>query len=188
MIIFICGYAGSGKDTLCRDIIAEDLSRWMIASDDFSIPDLDHKFTRYSFADRLKEDVELLYGIPNEDKDKDVPKYYYGGKLVSARDVWIDVATYNRNRDPDYYTKHIEDYEKDMIVTDWRYPNELEYHKDKTDVITIRVFRHEVRRLNIPSETALDDFKTDYLFIDNYDSFYKCKSMLPQYKDFKIVI
>lgn len=183
MLIFVCGYAGSGKDTLANDIIQNNESRWIFTSNMHYLWLEGYKFKRFSFADKLKRECEVIYRVPREENDKNTPKYILNGKPASARDIWIYEAKLQRDKDPYYYARDLQ-HDDNYIVTDWRYPNELEYHNAE-DVVTIRVFRECVDIMDIPSEHYLDNYMTDFLVVDSLSSLNKCKTLLPQYKNYR---
>ena len=183
MLIFLCGYAGSGKDTLASDIIKGNLSRWLFTSNMHYLYLEGYNFKRFSFADKLKEECEIKYGVPKDEQDKNTPKYILNGETVSARCIWIHEAKIQREKDISYYSKQLV-HDDNYIITDWRYPDELKYH-NKEDVITIRVFRESVDIMALDSEHQLDDYATDFLAVDSLSSLYKCKTLLPQYKNYR---
>lgn len=77
------------------------------------------------------------------------------------------------------------------MITDWRYPNELEYLKKYKNhkITTIRLFRSDIP---IPStetisEHQLDDMSTDFILVPKTNSeeeFTKACELFPQYKKF----
>ncbi len=154
--LFICGYKGTGKDTLCKQLNCSaevPEFNWTILRK----PGTNHtlfKFQnaqRLSFADKLKYDCHLLYGFgANWDNRKNEEltgltndhgiqlsdemlhriRSITGTTLV--RDVWIYHATMMRMCNPDHWT--IEAMETlqflnpflPVAVTDFRFPNEVD--------------------------------------------------------------
>lgn len=136
--ILVCGYRRSGKDTFFRQLVGCDESvppwNWAVYSQGSCLPrelsDSLH-LKRLAFADPLKREVELAYGI-SPDEDKDVKRFNIDGNLFSARDLYKRYGTWRRLQDVDYWAKKTFEGE-DLgdstvrVVTDWRFPNEYAY-------------------------------------------------------------
>jgi len=184
-IILICGYKRTGKDTLYENLTLNGQYNWSVYRNSQKELKLDKNYSRFSFADELKKEVSKIYGIPFQVDDKDLKQYKrVDGKIASARDLYIEWGTIKRKQDPYYWCKFIK---KDKcIITDWRYPNELEYVANGSDTSTVRVFRSSVPvpDQTIESEHSLDKFTTDFLVLDNCDDLAKVQSLFPQYKDY----
>jgi hypothetical protein len=112
LIIFIRGFAGSGKDTLGECFTQH------------------HGFKRFAFADALKETVSDKYNV-----DIAVLHSQDGKKQVCTangktwREILISEAAAERNKDPDVFAEMtalaiIASGAKRVVLTDWRYPNE----------------------------------------------------------------
>lgn len=121
MIVGLCGYAGSGKDTVAEILVRE------------------HGFTRYAFADKLRE---LAYAInPPVIVDRD--EWYPLATIVdykgwdAAKREHTEVREFLQNlgvwhRDnvcEDFWVKFVQDAwladgRPDAVVTDVRFPNE----------------------------------------------------------------
>ena len=145
-IIVICGYQGSGKDTLAKILINE------------------HNFIKFSFADAVKDILTSIFGwnriildgltetdrIEREKIDtwwseqlniSITPRYmmqYIGTELFRNhlhKDIWtkvvekkiIDFMSSNKN--------------KNIVITDCRYPNEIEMVQ-KYDGYIFHIYRN----------------------------------------------
>lgn len=177
-LVMICGYRRTGKDILCFNLREKREFRWRIYSKGLElIPDKNYK--RFAFADKLKEEVALIYNIPINIADKD--KIQFEDK--SARDLYIEHGNYRKTTDPDCWCKQLT--ESNLIVTDWRFINEIDFVKNKfKNVVTARVYRSVVKipPLNITSEHELDHVLTDFLVVPDDDSeFTFATKHFPQY-------
>lgn len=193
----ICGYKGSGKDTLYKHFIGDKTFSWKILRyktiptelllDETKIP----KVARIGLADILKADTIKLLNIPlfNHEQYKDtklsevekiikcsLPETL--NKDLTLRDYYIKIGDAMKKEDIAYWCKrayeHISD-EQYIVVTDFRFKHELEYFEKQGECITIRVFRKEVPIPPINKndqgdpEHDLDDFKTDLVYIPDID-------------------
>jgi hypothetical protein len=193
LIVLLCGFKGTGKDTLCNSIISNcNVYNWKIYNDSGEEVTFSNNFQRVAFADKVKEEVYEIYGIPTDDSTKDKKQYdyvdnkYIPGTTYSARDVYISLAMNRKKVDPLYWVKKaIEDIDasgSNIIVTDWRFPEEYEYLRslDTFDVITIRLFRTSINVTNDPVENRLDNYKTD-LYALSLESKSDLIKRFPQY-------
>ena len=165
-LIGISGKAGAGKDTLCLFLTQEFEKKKEVA-------------TRVSFADALKDligdsifnlDEDQLYGSDKEYVDQRYgksPRVILQEAGVAIRniypDIWILRALQVLNQRCIFF------YEDCIyaIVTDVRFPNELEWIKDN-DGFAIRLLRPGIKGVNDhESETALDDDPRFDLFLKN---------------------
>lgn len=130
MLIGLAGYAGAGKDTVGKILV-------------------DHyNFKRVAFADKVKELAERLNpwidtnnydhvplaivlergGWEAAKRETDVREFLQelgqGVREVIGEDTWIDAALWNYNR-----------YGVDTVVTDVRYPNELDVIRENGGVV-----------------------------------------------------
>lgn len=145
MIIFACrGFSMSGKDTVGNILCNE------------------HGFSRFAFADGLKEIVADKYGC-------DVPFLHtQDGKMTFStrygkrwRDILIEEGINQRRQNEDIFAnmcvqKIRESGKKRVVITDLRYPNELEciYRSFPTDFIRIiHVYRSGQLRSPVDDES-----------------------------------
>lgn len=199
-IFLITGYRGMGKDYLAR----HGLDNYVLLKHHKSQAKCDYhpdKFNLMKFATPLRK---LLNGYftpdvisPHsfEQRKDDITYLNYEGSL---RTFFIEIARATRRVDQDFFAKRLdmEIEDENVVVTDWRYPNEYEYLKRHNDVTTIRVYReydHHGRLMNLPSieddsERSLDSFKTDFIAIphkyynDNYTGLIKKFPWVIKYK------
>jgi len=200
MIILVCGYRRTGKDSFYNKLSSSDSDcnfEWEV----YVHPDKAHlyqnksdcfgsgPYQRFSFADRLKEEASPVYGIPVSvpEEEKDVKQFvhYQTGHAVSARDIWIEWGAIRRAQDKDYWCKLINpSADVCTIVTDWRFPNEGQFIKDQHDAETrtVRLYRSGVAipEASIESERALDQYETDFLLVPVGDILHAL-SHFPQY-------
>lgn len=157
MIIGLSGYAQSGKDTLGSALVDN------------------YGFTRYAFADALKEMVYRLNPVVDQmenrvqdfvdtegwEKAKKNPEVRRllqvmgteAGRQVLGDNIWVDTVL-NRVGG------------RDVVITDCRFPNEAQAVKDRGGFV-VRVRRAGVEAVNAhPSETSLDDWSFD-MIVDN---------------------
>lgn len=157
MIIGLSGYAQSGKDTLGSALVDN------------------YGFTRYAFADALKEMTYRLNPIVNgmgsriqefvdtegwetAKKHPEVRRLLQvmgteAGRQVLGDNIWVN-AVLNKVQD------------QNVVITDCRFPNEAQAVKDRGGFI-VRVRRPGVDAVNAhASETSLDDWSFD-LTVDN---------------------
>lgn len=170
----ICGYRGTGKDTLYKSFIGDKTFSWkkfqyknipsnFILTDNYNPIDKESpnsKLVRFGFADSLKLEVLKILGLPffNHElyKDKtlfeieEVLKYkipYSIDKNKTLRDLYILFGTSERLKNQYHWCEKVYQQIKDedfVVITDFRYPNEKDFFLDKGEVITIRVFRKDV--------------------------------------------
>lgn len=136
-----------------------------------------HGFIRRSFADAVRETSQALFGFSNNQvfgpEKTVVDEYWNITPAQSFQIVGTDLIR-NRYRD-DFWIKRLQlDIEsilsEDIVITDVRYPNELEWIVKSLGGIVIRINRKNRpdtgRDPNHESEIALDDYRFDY-YIDN---------------------
>jgi hypothetical protein len=200
-VLLVCGYRRTGKDYLYNLLSGKQVEsrfRWKIYKNgerlNMSLGSIDIEYQRTSFADLLKSEASTEYGIPPivPDSDKEVKQFihYKTGKVVSARDIYIEWGQVRRSQDADYWCKNAFNQIKNKavcVVTDWRFRNESEYvMKNFDEVITIRVYRSDVLEpdINIDSEHNLDSYQTDILLVrdDVEGEFEKAAIRFPQYQ------
>ena len=206
-ILMVCGYRGTGKDTLCEQFNSIKPFNWKVLGK----RDIQHALRiqpakRIAYADVLKKTVHKMLGI-NEDINTEplkemlllqiekiigyeLSKQY--DKNKSLRDYYIQYAKEKRQEDENYWCSRIElkELKGTIMVTDWRYKNEYEYvrtHWIYNTMTTIRVFRKDVSIPQHESEHELDGVQTDYVLIPEkeYEKEYnKLIEIFPQYSEY----
>jgi hypothetical protein len=190
-LISISGSIGSGKDTvgkiiqylLCEnkgEIPVEDVLRY--SEHDWWIQE-QSGFEIKKFAGKLKEIASLLTGVPVEEweyqwfKWKQMPEQWgmtyreFLQKLGTEamrdglhKEVWVNSLF------SDYRPQKLREYNPSKwIITDTRFPNELEAVIERKG-ITINVVRPEVRmngHIAHSSETSLKDAEFDYEIVND---------------------
>jgi len=150
-IIALSGKAGAGKDTLAAMLVGD--------------------WERVSFADPLKEMcsdlVDLHIDFFHNRDLKDTPMVI-GGKLQSPRDLLVSVGSYYRTIDPNYWVKKVvekinKSNKECFVVTDCRYPDELEALKDISETRTVRIVGRGDHGSSCATECALDSYNFDYV-------------------------
>ena len=188
MIIGINGKIGSGKDTVgkiiqylqchntgeitIQDVMSNPEHEWWLEEQS--------KFEIKKFAGKLKEVASLLTGIDIEDfEDQEFKKLYMSPEWgMTYREflqklgteamreglhtnVWVNALF------ADYKPPKMSQYNpSNWIITDMRFPNELEAVEERKG-ITIRVVRSGTTVGTHASETALDDAYFDHVISNN---------------------
>ncbi len=161
MIVLLCGYMGSGKDTFYCDVRDGTwASRWTFSSL-VPPPWLSLDWTRMAFADELKRTTLAKYGLP-WDIAKTDPLPWDGTRTY--RDLLIEEA---EAAAPDHFGRVLVEARTaaHVMITDWRRPVELATLRSafpEEPIVTVRVRRPEVPVPTHPSEHHLDDVTTDY--------------------------
>jgi hypothetical protein len=163
-IVMLSGWAGSGKDTVANIMTSE------------------HRYTRFAFADALKDDVHQCTGIPMQIlhspymKMEALPFPIDGfPDAITYRDVIIQHAARQRALDNDIYSRKVVDEicakkASRVVISDWRYQREYEVLKEAFPEVTVRkvVIRNpSVSQMDIPSEHDLDDITMDTIIHNN---------------------
>lgn len=164
MLIGISGKARSGKDTFADFLV------------DIFYSQFNRKFKTMAFADELKYLCKIQFGLSYEQlwgDSKEKIDYRYrkqDGGFWTAREIMQAVCEFYRSVDADYWVKALDQsiknsMDKDIIITDVRYPNEFNYVREN-DGILVRIYRVGGPYINNAyhlSERALDNF-SDNLF------------------------
>jgi hypothetical protein len=166
LIVFLSGWAGSGKDAAAT-LMVEEMG-----------------FTRHAFADSLKEDVATRTNIPvatfhshyAKNRPLEAPSPMYPTALT-PRDLLIQHAAAARAANPDIYA---EDVARSIgashgqlrhVISDWRYPNEFDHIRgtmgDTATLLRIRVHRDSVIPIADPTEHYLDTETMDAVILNN---------------------
>lgn len=145
IILLLRGRSGSGKDTVAN-ILQEK-----------------YGYVRYAFADILKEMVAERYGgniatlHTQEGKQEICP---VNGK--TWRQVLIDEGAKERQKDSCIFAKRViekiarKSTVSDIVISDWRYPNELSCIKDSS-----LVDQYSIQTLHIISPSRIPVFDDD---------------------------
>ena len=153
-VVLLSGWMGSGKDHVARVLVER------------------HGYTRFAFADMVKDEVATLYRVPRELMDTHEGKNTMIGDRTVRRYL-IDHAEACRTMDPLCWTRpvcrQILEREIDrVVISDWRMPAEHEGITAVFDnVTTLRVQRWAVHPSEPhvdPTESALDTFQFDAVF------------------------
>lgn len=174
---------------------------------------------RVSFADALKKEVKeklikenLIDNQFDVESHKDIPLVMPGTDLIKKRnsgsprsnntisnktfrDYCIQRAEEARDKNPNHWcAKVLSDvYESEnVLITDWRYPNELEYYTESQNIINKKIITCRVYRSQVPipdkeiaSEHSLDEFKTDYLLVTSEEEFTQAIKVFPLYTNYR---
>jgi len=160
-IILLRGFSNSGKD-----FIGEILCN-------------QYNYTRHAFADSLKKMVAKQFNC-----NIDILHSQEGKLQICQRDslkrtyrqILIDEALRLRNIDSDIFAKHCckEIKHDKVVITDWRYPNEIQNIIDtfpNYKIIPVHVQR--MNQIQSPvvniSEYHLIDRQNDFVIINNMD-------------------
>ena len=181
-IILLSGWSNSGKD-----FVADYFSKW--------------GFTKLSFADELKKIVSKKYNIPleqtmtQEGKQTIIP-----GTGKTVRTILIEEArTIRRENGTEYFARLLaltilEKYLSKVVISDWRFPIELETLQELffkyTRFHTIRITRHGQLLspvAHIATENQLDSYPFSYQ-IENPGVFSMNQNLYHQIKTFLIKI
>ena len=157
-IIGLTGYAGEGKDTVCR-----------------LLREIEPRCRRFAFADALKRDITAGLGcnVAWINDHKHLPE------VRSLLQAWGQVQ---RLRDPKCWIRRVDEeithrrlcgsddpHDFIPVITDVRYPNEIEWVKSQGGVI-VRVARPGCTPVNDHvSERAWLDFTPDYIIPNTGD-------------------
>lgn len=154
-IRYICGYRGTGKDTLCDQInngYRFDYEVYTRLSQDQTRDILTRSGTRVAFADALKRMIAEKHGISVNELNSNKEAY---------RQELIDLGQSMKAVDQTFWVKQSNLLSvENPIVTDFRFPYENIYN-----AVTIRVFRKEVKVHEVVSEIDLDEYETDIVIV-----------------------
>ena len=172
-IYLVCGYRGTGKDTLYKQMIGLMDFNWSIyrsptyRSSTTSAIFEKSPLKRIAFADALKQEVVKTLNLPSNYDVDDNKNTVIQGKTF--RQHCIDIGADARQKDINHWCKLAFNGTNDdpIMVTDWRFPNEKKYCDTLGDIITIRVYRSTVPipPENEISEHSLHDVQTDFLLV-----------------------
>jgi hypothetical protein len=163
-IILIRGYSQSGKDFVGKILCKQ------------------YGYQRFAFADSLKLLVSNKYHVRMEQLHSQQGKMQIceeDEQNRTYRQLLIDEARLARNNDDNCFAKdcckEIQKYDaKLVVITDWRYPNELavikEYFPDY-NITTVHLIRisHMVSPVQDQSEYQLENMKVDRYIVNTMD-------------------
>jgi len=159
IVVMLSGYMQSGKDTV-GDYLCKK-----------------YRFTRYAFADILKDEVSKLFDIDRHLLDTQEGKAKIitnsEGENQCIRNILIEHGQERRRQDINYWVKLVKQKILDdkctrVVITDWRFPNE---HDELQNVLSnndYKVYSWRICRWIEPplidiSELALDTFYFDHV-------------------------
>ena len=135
MLVGICGKAGSGKDTIGDYLIKE------------------YGFKKISLADPIKRLVKDIFALDDhtvyDRVAREEPLERWDGWTVRELLQYIGTELFRENIDSAIWVKSLwykiqDDKENDYVVSDLRFPNELQFFRDKAEegeFIAIKVVR-----------------------------------------------
>ena len=163
-IILIRGYSQSGKDFVGKILCKK------------------YGYQRFAFADSLKRLVSNKYHIRMEQLHSQHGKMQIceeDEKKRTYRQILIDEALLARNNDDNCFAKdcckEIQTYDaKKVVITDWRYPNELDVIKDyfpDYNILTVHLVRtsQTMSPVQDQSEYQLENTKVDRFIMNTMD-------------------
>lgn len=136
---------------------------------------------------RLADEVKREYAIAN---NKDFNRLLYDREYKEKyRQGIIDLGTKERSKDSFVWCKKLDQQiseNKLVIIADVRYPNEIEYFKNKYDVITVRITADDMTRKsrgweenpnidNSETEILLDYYNHDFVINNSLGKKICCK-------------
>jgi hypothetical protein len=175
MIILLCGYKGSGKDT-CANYVCE---KYKFVHHKISLPLKEGLQKIFNFSDEqieglLKDEVDSNWSItPREAMiylGTDIFQYHIQNKLPNiGRNFWIKQL---ERKLVQYENSHV-------IISDLRFLHELTYLKEhihKDDIITIKIYnpniqifqkdadQSEIEHLNFPYDYIIENTEDENYF------------------------
>lgn len=199
----------TGKDTLYKQMNEQIRWNWLILAKSCEAKFNITRCQKIAFAKILKEICyKNLVGKTVDDVESVIENYKakpisaligstkYDVQYPNLRSYLIDTANKMREEDPDIFVRMATenlDPTQTYMVTDWRFPNELNYIKrhlsDKFNIVTIRVFRSAVPIPTIEMEHLLDKMNTDYILVllEGFShELAKLHEYFPQYRNYTI--
>lgn len=161
VIYMVSGKIRSGKDYV-SDILVNNFG-----------------FTKYAFADKLKQETSESCNIDLKYFSTQFGKASMSVYGKTYRQLLIDQAEYKKMFDKNYYTKVVvNQIEKSgidkIVISDFRYPYEYDFMREKLgsyyDIRTINVQREGSLVTKFSSENALCEFEYDLIIDNNKDS------------------
>lgn len=150
-ILMLAGWSGCGKDA-AASLMVEEMG-----------------FQRFAFADAVKQECAILYGLPVDrfylSKDRPLERHIHRYPTArTPRELLLLHALDERAKDDTIYARmvvnDIRDSEADRIViSDWRYRVELDTMRSAfpdARIVTVRIQRPGIQQSTHPSEHELD--------------------------------
>ena len=161
IILLIRGFSNAGKDTLGKCF-----------TENFG-------FTRYAFADSLKQIVSVKYGV-----SMNILHCQNGKREIcsetgeSWREILLREGRECREKDPKIFGKILaQSILQDMctmaVITDWRFPNEYDVIKEQFPDATIKTIL--IHREGLSTCSPVSD-KSEYLLIDHATDITVCNN------------
>lgn len=157
MFVWLSGYAGSGKDATAS-ILCEK-----------------YGFTRYAFADALKDYVAKLHNFDRKlcDSQEGKKTVIFNGKTV--RQLLITESSAKKRNDKNYFALEVVERIKEdkfckIVISDWRFLDEINFLRDAFlgwKHLTIRIVRSNIEFLDDESEHQLDNYEFDRFLIND---------------------
>lgn len=136
-----------------------------------------YDFFRVAFADSLREHVGKLYNLSWEQMSTELKSVTVPRLKATPRKILQDFGAEQRARDKDIWARlaceKIECTSKNIVVTDFRFPNEYDFlknyfpdatHSSSYKITPIKINRSSLDTADLPgsdniSETALNNFQ-----------------------------
>lgn len=159
--IALHGKKNSGKDTSAR--IFKKIFKGQYKKN----------LTQTSFAYPIKKLALQMLGFSSK---RECPNLFYNSELrdhkipgyeLTYRDLCKKIGAVGKELDKDFWIKKTKVEFKDIIVSDLRYKNELDFLKNEGFYL-IKIFRDNVDKIDL--ETDLDDYQDWDYIIDNTGS------------------
>jgi hypothetical protein len=214
----ICGYKRSGKDTFYNYLSKGNITEYtdsnkceesekcfyiLTKPGHIEFQSIKSNPTRIAMASIVKEEIHAYFQIKFKSKEleelaKDNLLFFdeEKAKYKTLREYYIEHAMKMRYMDCDHWCKSAwlyllmngDEDDNDIIITDWRFPNEKIFFQNKGDALTYRIFREEADDENFfdSSEHSLDSESTDFLVVGKKSDVIKAKAKFPQYEGYEI--
>jgi dephospho-CoA kinase len=157
IFVWLSGYAGSGKDATAS-ILCEK-----------------YGFTRYAFADSLKDYVAKLHNFDRKLCDSQEGKKTVLSNGKTVRQLLISESAAKKRDDKNYFAREVaerikEDKSCKIVISDWRFLEEINFLSDAFlgwKHLTIRVVRPNIECIEDESEHQLDNYDFDNFIIND---------------------
>lgn len=159
MLIGLCGYKGSGKDTVA-DILVKD-----------------YGFVKKSFAEPLKEGLKSLFDLSDEQLHDSEQKELLDQRWNrTPRQLmqWLATDVLRTQFDENFFVKHLDSRlpsgcdDNKIVISDVRFVNEAEMLKSRGGII-VRINRDVSHDDKHQSEYEFTKIKSDFKINNDYD-------------------